>query len=224
MSLIACRAILFDLDGVLVDSTACVERTWQRWANQHKVDYAAIMKISHGRRSVETISLVAPHLVAQEEAALLENIESRETDGVIEVPGARRILESLPQTSWAIVTSGTLPVATLRLKHTGLPVPGIMITSEDVTNGKPHPEGYLAAARRLGFAPEDCLVIEDAPAGIAAAQAAGMRAVAVATTHEREQLRQADLLFPTLDSIYLAALPVGIIQVEYGADSTSPSF
>jgi mannitol-1-/sugar-/sorbitol-6-phosphatase len=188
----SCDAVLFDLDGVLVDSGEVVERTWRRWAARHGLDPADVIRAAHGRRTIETVRLLAPHLAADDEVAALAASESTETDGLYEVPGARELVESLPPGSWAVVTSGIRPVAELRLRHTRLPTPPVLVTADQVRHGKPHPEGYLTAAARLGVAPTQCIVVEDTPAGIEAARAGGMRVIAVASTYEAEALAAAD--------------------------------
>lgn len=198
---LGCDALLFDLDGVLVDSTACIERTWRRWAAEHALDASAVVRMAHGRRAIETVRLAAPRLDAAAEVAVLIAHEARETDGVLEVPGAAALLAALPPERWAVVTSGVRAVAAHRLRHVGLPVPPVMVCADEVTHGKPHPEGYLAAAARLGVAPARCLVVEDAPAGLEAARAAHMRALAVATTHAPDALRGAELIAPSLDAV-----------------------
>ena len=202
---IECNAILFDLDGVLIDSSACIERHWQRWAAQHGLDMADVMRVAYGRRTEETIQLVAPHLQAEEEARLLEESEAGDTRGVLPGEGALTLLNSLPVDAWAIATSGTRAVATSRLKHTGLPIPNILVTAEDVTRGKPDPEPYLIAAKRLGIPADRCVVVEDAPAGIEAAWAAGMRSVAIASTHPPQALVKATIIARQLGDIHVEA-------------------
>ena len=185
---LACDAILFDLDGVLIDSSACITRNWAAWAAPHGIDVAAIMAVAHGVRSIETIREVAPHLDAEAEAARLLALEVADTDGVIAMPGAHSLLASLPDGAWTIVTSGNRELAAARLAAVGLPVPAQMVTADDVTQGKPAPEPYLLGARRLGVATDRCLVIEDAPAGIQAGRSAGIRVLGVASTHAPEDL------------------------------------
>ena len=187
-----CRAILFDLDGVLVDSAERVEKTWREWAARHRLDAGLVIAAAHGRRTVETVALVAPHLSVDAELRTLETSEATNSDGVYEIAGARDLLRRLPPSRWAIVTSGIRAVAEFRILHTGLPQPAVMICAEEISRGKPDPEGYLAAAGRLGFSPADCVVIEDAPPGIDAAKAAGMRAIAIATTYPADRLIGAD--------------------------------
>jgi len=210
----SCRALLFDLDGVLVDSTECVTRTWRRWAQANGLDPETILAVAHGRRTIDTVRLVAPHLAAEAEVATLAQSEAHVTAGVYEVPGARALLLGLPPTAWAVITAGIRPVATLRLRHTGLPEPLVLITAEDLSHGKPDPEGYLAAAARLAVPPPDCVVVEDAPAGLEAAPAAGMRAIALTTTHSAKQLSAATWGLRSLSQ--LRAIPQGPeVQLEF---------
>lgn len=212
------RAILFDLDGVLVDSARCVERTWRQWSARHGLDPDAIVAVAHGRRTLETIPEVAPHLDVATEVAALEAIESNTTAGVYEIPGARALLEQLPLDRWAIVTSGARSVATLRIRHTGLPMPRVLVCADEITHGKPHPEGYLTAAERLGVPPRECVVIEDAPAGIAAARAAGMRSIGIVGTFPADRLAMADLVIPSL-----AALPADLVADVTSRAASPPS-
>ncbi len=199
--MIECEAVLFDLDGVLVDSTECIERTWATWATLQGLDIGAVVLAAHGRRAVETVRRVAPRLNAVEEAARLAELEAITSVGVRSVPGADALLDALSANRWAIVTSAVRTVAEHRLRLTRLPVPRIMICAEDVEKGKPDAEGYLAAAKRLGFEAAQCVVVEDAPAGLTAARSAGMRAIALSTTHSAEELSTATLIAPSLDSI-----------------------
>jgi sugar-phosphatase len=196
-----CRAILFDLDGVLVNSAECVERTWRGWAARHQLDAQHVIALAHGRRTVETIQLVAPELSATAEVAALESHEAMTSDGVYEIPGARELLESLPADRWAVVTSGIRAVAEFRIRYTRLPAPRVMICADDISRGKPDPEGYLAAARRLGMAAEDCVVIEDAHAGIEAAHNAGMRVIGIAATYPAAGLKSASAVVERLNDL-----------------------
>jgi len=194
----SCDALLFDLDGVLVDSAEVVERTWRRWAARHGLNSDHVIRTAHGRRTIETVRLLAPHAAAEDEVAALAASESTETDGVYEVPGARELVAALPAGTWAIVTSGIPPVAELRIPHTGLPMPSVLVTADQVRHGKPHPEGYLTAAARLGVDPAQCIVIEDTPPGIEAAHAGGMRAIGIASTYPAEALCEAEAVVPAL--------------------------
>jgi sugar-phosphatase len=197
---LGCDAILFDLDGVLVDSIHCILRHWKVWADRHSIDINKIIAVFHGLRTVEAIRLVAPHLDAEKEAMQLIAQEASDPAGVVPIEGAHRLLTGLPESAWGIVTSGTLGVARARLVHAELPVPKILVTADDVRQGKPAPEPYLVGARRLGLSADRCAVIEDAPAGITAGKKAGMRVIGVATTHKREELLEegADIVFDRL--------------------------
>jgi sugar-phosphatase len=201
-SILHCGAVLFDLDGVLVDSTACIERHWRRWAERHRLDPAEVLRVAHGRRTVETIGLVAPHLSVEDEAGTLEEGAATDLDGVRVVPGARELLDALPPHAWAIVTSGTLPVARGRLTHAGLPVPRVLVSADSVKRGKPHPEGYLAAAAEMGIPPGDGVVVEDSPPGVDAGHAAGLRVIGVLSTHTSEELARADVQVRRLGEIH----------------------
>jgi len=190
----SCRAILFDLDGVLVDSTGAVDREWRDWGRRKGVDGDAIMAIAHGVRTIEVIRRVAPHLDAEIEASAIESHEAGDQSGVVVMPGALELVKSIPDGHWGVVTSGSRLLAANRLLYCGLPVPEVLGTSDDVTHGKPHPEPYLKGAEGLGFAAAECVVIEDAPAGIAAARAAGMRVIGLASTYKAEKLSEADVV------------------------------
>ena len=209
-----CQAVLFDLDGVLVNSAECVERTWRKWAARHNLDPEKVLAFAHGRRTIETVQLVAPELSADAELAELEASEAMTSEGVYTVDGARELLESLPMDRWAIVTSGVRAVAEFRLRYTGLPIPAVMICADEISRGKPDPEGYLKAAERLGQRPTACLVIEDAPPGIEAAHNAGMRAVGIVGTYSLGELVAADAVALTLTDIRIdftaANLMVGV--------------
>jgi sugar-phosphatase len=203
--LVECDAILFDLDGVLIDSTICIARHWREWAHQHGLDLAAIMRVAHGIRTVETMRLVAPHLDAEEEAGRFTAVEVVDTEGVVAIEGASQLLSRLPQDVWAIVTSGSRELAMARLRRAGLPIPRTLVAADDVKQGKPTPEPYLVAAKRLGIAPSRCVVVEDAPAGIEAAHAAGMQVIAMTTTHSRDELPDQGWVIDRLSALYVAA-------------------
>jgi sugar-phosphatase len=194
-------AVIFDLDGVLVDSNPIVERHWQIWAERRGINYELIAASHHGRPTVQIMKEVAPHLDATKEAACKENAEADDLNGLVAFPGAHRILMGIPPHRRAIATSGTRRTATKRLGHTLLPIPDILITADDVQHGKPDPEPYLKAISGLGFPPNRCLVIEDAPAGIEAAKAAGATVIAVTTSNPPEKLTQADFIVGQLDRL-----------------------
>jgi sugar-phosphatase len=198
-----CEAVLLDLDGVLVDSTRSVERAWRAWAERHALDAARILEYAHGRRAEEIVRLFAPHLDVEAEAEKLEQAEIEDASGVVRMDGADTLLATLPPESWAVVTSGTHALATARLRQTGLPLPRVLVCAEDVENGKPDPECYLKAAELLEVAPERCSAVEDAPAGVQAARAAGIAVIAVATTHATSELSDADAITGNLSHVRL---------------------
>lgn len=177
---LAARAVLFDMDGTLVDSTAIVERVWAEFAGRYGLDLAEILRTSHGVRALDTVRRFAPEgadinaLVAE-----LGHMELTETEGIVAVPGALQLLESLPADAVALVTSASPDLAAVRMAAAGVEMPAAVVTSENVSRGKPHPEGYLLGASLLGVSPLEAVVFEDAPAGIAAGVAAGIRTVAV---------------------------------------------
>jgi sugar-phosphatase len=199
-----CSAILFDLDGVLIDSTRSVDRQWRAWAREKGINEEKVMAIAHGVRSIEVIRAVAPHLDAAPEVQWLESHEAEDQSDVTVMPGAAQLICSIPAGRWCVVTSGTRYLASARLRLGGLPVPKVLVTADDVTNGKPHPEPYLKGAELLGFKPADCLVIEDAPAGIRAAHAAGMKAIGLTSTYPAAQLSEADAVVDKLNRIHVA--------------------
>jgi sugar-phosphatase len=204
---VECDAILFDLDGVLVDSVASVERNWRTWADDHGLDPTAILRVAHGQKTIDTIRRFAPGLDVEEEARRFAERESTDLDGVLPVRGASGLVEGLPATMWAVVTSGSAALALARMHHVGLPIPETLVTADDVTKGKPAPEPYLLAARRMEIAPADCVVVEDSPPGIEAARAAGMRVIGLLTTHAREQVARSDVLARDLAELRLTVRP-----------------
>ena len=203
---LTCRAVLFDMDGVLVDSRTVVERTWRRWAMRHGMDPTSILKAAHGRRTQETLQEVAPHLATTEELGWVEAAELADDDGLAQVPGAARLLATLQAVPWAVVTSAGPELARRRLTAVGLPLPAVLLSSRDVHRGKPMPDGYLAAAERLAVAPAEALVFEDAPAGIAAGLAAGSTVIAVTTTHSAAELTGAAAWVADLTQIAIEPL------------------
>ncbi len=214
MPTFSCSAILFDLDGVLVDSTRAVDREWRLWARRKGVDGDAVMAIAHGVRTLEVIQRVAPHLNAEQEALEIENEEASDQEGVAVMPGAADLLLSIPEGRWGVVTSGSRLLASARLPFCGLPVPKILVTADDVTHGKPHPEPYLKGAQWLGLSPEECLVIEDAPAGIQSARAGGMKVVGITSTYAAAALGHADAVIGKLGQIQVTSNGEGKLGVE----------
>ena len=216
MPTFTCSAILFDLDGVLVDSTRAVDREWRAWAKRKGVDGDAIMAIAHGVRTVEVIRRVAPHLDAELEASLIESEEAEDKEGVVVMPGAVELVRSIPEGRWGVVTSGSRLLASTRMVYCGLTLPKVLITADDVTHGKPHPEPYLKGAEGLGFEPADCLVIEDAPAGIRSARAGGMKVIGITSTYAAEKLAAADAVVGTLGQIQVSSNGAGTLAVDAG--------
>ena len=207
------KAILFDMDGVLMDSTPSVERVWRTWAARHGLDPVRVASQAHGRRSIETIRAVAPELDAERENVLVEKMEIDDKEGVTALPGAAELLAHLPPEHFAIVTSATRPLAVARLGYAGIPVPRHMITANDVIHGKPSPEPFLNGAALLGFAPGDCLVFEDSPAGVTSARSAGMKAIALQTTYPADHLQAAHWIIGNLADVK-ATLREGKIGLE----------
>ncbi|MBZ5591089.1 MAG: HAD-IA family hydrolase [Acidobacteriia bacterium] len=183
-----CEALLLDMDGTLVDSTECVERQWRRWAERHGMDLEPILRVSHGRTTLETIREIAPHLATAEEIRSFDVAEAEDTEGIKAVKGAVAFVQALPSDRWAVVTSAPRRLAGVRLECAGLPIPRVLVCADDVSRGKPHPEPYSTAARLIGQRAERCLVIEDAPAGVEAARAAGMQVWGITTTVPSEEL------------------------------------
>ncbi|HTI05947.1 MAG TPA: HAD-IA family hydrolase [Gemmatimonadales bacterium] len=196
-----CRALLFDLDGVLVDSRRVVERTWERWAERHQLDPWPIIRIAHGRRARDTLRDIHPHLAVDDEIAWLDDCELNDLEGLRAIPGAKELLASLPRDRWAIVTSCGRALAELRLGAVGIASPDVFVVTTDVPRGKPAPDGYLLGASRLGVPASECFVFEDAPPGIAAARAAGARVIGVATTHPAADLRDVAAIVPDLAGV-----------------------
>jgi sugar-phosphatase len=191
MASIRCRGVLFDLDGVLVDSTPAVARVWAGWAHEHGFNADEVVKKAHGRPSITTIRELLPDADHAAEDREVERREIADVEGVIPLPGAMEFLKALPVDRWAIVTSCTRALAAVRISAAGLPKPRHLVTSTDVKHGKPDPEPYLRGAQILGVLPSACVVMEDAPAGIRAGKAAGARVLALRTTASDAELQQA---------------------------------
>jgi sugar-phosphatase len=172
-----CRALLFDCDGVLVDSADTVTRSWTRWALRYSLDPAEVTPLVHGRRSVDTVHMLMPPQHRAQALRTIDTFELEDAGAVRSVAGAHALVSSLPQGSWAVVTSGTTALALARLDAAGIPLPRVVVTADDVTQGKPDPEGYLAAASELGVSPASALVLEDSASGVEAGREAGVAAV-----------------------------------------------
>ncbi|WP_411034438.1 HAD-IA family hydrolase [Shinella sp. BYT-45] len=178
-------AFLFDMDGTIINSIPATERVWTRWALKHGLDVATFLPTMHGVRGIDTITrLGLPGVDPAAEAKEVEREEMEDVDGILPIPGAIAFLSALPAGRWGIVTSAPVALARRRLAAAGIPLPGVIVTAEDVTRGKPAPDGYRLGAERLGFDPADCLVFEDVPAGILAGEGAGAQVVVMTATHQ----------------------------------------
>jgi sugar-phosphatase len=216
-AVLACAAILFDLDGVLVDSRAVVERTWQRWAAHRGVNDSGLTRRAHGRRSIDTVRDVAPSLNADEEVRWLEAAELADFDGVHDLPGAATATGALSDSEWAVVTSGGQELARRRLAHANLRIPRIVVAAEDVKLGKPAPDGYQLAAAQLGVDPASCLVIEDTPAGIQSGRLAGAQVLALTTTFPETTLLGATVVVNSLADVEIRRVASGLlVHVMHG--------
>jgi len=219
--IVTASALLFDLDGVLVDSTHAVTRVWTRWAVEHGFEPEKTVREAHGRPSIETIRELLPD---SDYVALNRELEAQEIadiDGIVPIPGAIELLNSLPPDRWAIVTSCSRDLAEVRIRAGGLPVPPNIVTSSDITNGKPHPEPYLKGASKLGVSPAGCVVVEDVPAGIRAGKAASARVIALRTTATEEDLRSASpdwILDSCADISALQDPSTGLLRLILSAD------
>jgi mannitol-1-/sugar-/sorbitol-6-phosphatase len=207
---ITCKGVLFDMDGILISSIGSVERSWTKWAVMRGIDPAYAIQEAHGRRSIETVAQLRPDLDAQAENDFIEQLEIEDTEGVEALPGVHALLASLPAGRWTVVTSATEPLARVRLGAGRIPVPTRIVTADDVKEGKPHPEPYLAGAKLLGFAPSECVVFEDAASGAKAGRAAGCTVIATTFSHTIESLSAAHYLIPDLRSVTAAAHGDGI--------------
>lgn len=191
MLAIRIQALLFDMDGVLIDSTPAVARVWAKWAIEHGFDPVETVRRAQGRPSITTVRELLPHADHEAENRIIEQHEIEDLAGVVPLPGTLQLLSQIPPERWAIVTSSTRPLAETRLRAAGLPRPSLFITSSDVAHGKPHPEPYTKAAENLGFSASQCIVVEDAPAGIEAGRKAGSRVIAFPTTIPVKELQKA---------------------------------
>lgn len=190
MTQVQCSALLFDLDGVLINSTPAVARVWRQWAIEHGFNPEEVVSRAHGRPSLTTVREYLPNADHEKENREVERREIEDLEGVEPLPGALELLASLPLDRWTIVTSCTRPLAEVRIKAAGLPLPRKMITSNDITHGKPDPEPYMKGAALLGFAAKECIVFEDVPAGVRAGKSANARVAAFTSTVQESVLRE----------------------------------
>jgi sugar-phosphatase len=196
---VATKGLLFDMDGVLISSIGSVIRCWRRWAELYDIPNAETFEVPHGMRALEIIHSLRPDVDAGEALRDIEDMEIEDTADLKVLPGVKPLLESLPPERWAIVTSSTRRLLLGRLRAAGLPIPERIVSADDVDRGKPDPLPYLCGAELLGLGPAECIVLEDAPAGVSAGMAAGCRVVGVLGTHEPQELNGATWFTPSLE-------------------------
>jgi len=198
---VSAKGILFDMDGVLVSSIGAAERNWRLWAKRYGVPDAEEYVVPHGRRAIDIVKMLRPDIDPEEGLRVIEDMEVADVADLRVLPGVKALLASLPQERWAIVTSAQRRLLLARLTAVGLPVPKRVITGEMVERGKPDPEPYRRGGELIGFRPEECVVVEDAPSGVGAGKAAGCRVLAVLGTHSAEDLRGADWIVESLEGL-----------------------
>lgn len=195
------KGILFDMDGVLISSIGSVVRCWRRWAEIYGVPNAKTYTVPHGVRAIDIVKSLRPDIDPQEGLRVIEDMEIEDMADLKVLPGVKKLLENLPLERWSIVTSATRRLMLGRLEAAGLPIPQRIISGDMVERGKPDPEPYRRGAELLGFKPEECIVVEDAPSGVGAGIAAGCRVLGVLGTHSAEELKKADWILPSLDEL-----------------------
>jgi sugar-phosphatase len=195
------KGLLFDMDGVLISSIGSVVRCWRIWAKQYNIPNADTYEVPHGVRAIDIIRSLRPDIDPLEGLQVIEDLEIADTSDLRVLPGAKELLESLPSERWAIVTSATRRLMLSRLEAAGLPVPGRIVSADEVEKGKPDPEPYRKGAQLLGCTPDECIVVEDAPSGVGAGKAAGSRVLGVVGTHTLAQLDQADWIVGSLENV-----------------------
>jgi mannitol-1-/sugar-/sorbitol-6-phosphatase len=207
---VTAKGILFDMDGVLISSIEAAVRSWRRWAERYGVPGAKTFEIPHGVRSIDIVKMLRPDINPQEGLRAIEDMEVEDVADLKVLPGVKVLLSSLPSERWAIVTSATRRLLLARLTAAGLPVPERIISGEMVERGKPDPEPYRRGAELLGFRPEECVVVEDAPSGVGAGKAAGCRVLAVLGTEPVEELRDADWVVGSLEGVSVRVDEAGL--------------
>ncbi|MGR7779542.1 sugar phosphatase [Klebsiella aerogenes] len=217
-----CKGFLFDLDGTLVDSLPVVERSWCKWGDRFGIPHDEILGFIHGKQAITSIRHFMPGRSEEDiqaEFRFLEQIEATDIDGIVALPGALNLLNTLKEAGipWAIVTSGSIPVAHARHRAAGLPMPKVFVTAEQVNKGKPAPDAYLLGAELLGIPAQQCAVVEDAPAGLLSGLAAGCRTIAVNVPADAPRLDEADLVLTTLESLRIERQADGNVQVNLKA-------
>ena len=214
---IPCHAVIFDLDGVLIDSQAAIRQRWQRWAAHHDIPFEEVKAVYHGRPMAEVIDAVAPNLDLQEEIARMDRLAAPEDGALRAFAGAEALLDALPNDRWTIATSGRRSTATGRLQAAGLPMPDTLVTADDVAHGKPAPDPYRLAAERLDFPADQCVVFEDAPAGIESARRAGAAVLGIASHRPPEALRDATAVLDRLSDAQIAEGPDAPLRVHWSS-------
>jgi mannitol-1-/sugar-/sorbitol-6-phosphatase len=207
---VSTKAILFDMDGVLISSIGSVVRCWRRWAEIYNVPGAENYDVPHGTRAIDIVKMLRPDIDPQEGLKVIEDMEIEDVAEMKVLPGVRVLLQSLPPERWAIVTSATRRLLLGRLNAAELPVPTRVITGDMVERGKPDPEPYIRGAELLGLRPEECIVIEDAPSGVGAGIAAKCRVLAVLGTHSAVQLHKADWIVASLEDLKVTQVADGL--------------
>ncbi|AXC32684.1 sugar phosphatase [Raoultella sp. X13] len=213
-----CKGFLFDLDGTLVDSLPVVERSWCKWADRFDIPHDEMLNFIHGKQAITSLRHFLPGRSEEEvqaEFRWLEAVEAADTDGITALPGAVALLTTLDEAAipWAIVTSGSVPVAHARHRAAGLPNARVFVTAEQVKQGKPAPDAYLLGAERLALAPQECVVVEDAPAGLLSGLTAGCRTIAVNVPADAPRLNEADLVLTSLENLAVVRTSDGKVNV-----------
>ena len=198
---IACKGVLFDMDGILISSLGSVERSWTKWARLRGVDPQYAMSVVHGRRAIDSVIRLRPDLDAEAELKIIEDFEVEDNEGLQVLPGVLQLLSALPPNGWTVVTSATERLARIRLAAGGIPAPQAIVTAERVTCGKPHPEPFLAGAALLGLDPRDCVAFEDSASGAQAAREAGCAVIATTFSHPASELSAAHYLVTDMTGV-----------------------
>lgn len=214
-----CKGFLFDLDGTLVDSLPVVERSWCHWADRHGIDHQDVLNFIHGKQAITSLRHFMPgstEEAIQAEFKYLEQIEATDVEGIVALPGAHELLQHLEeaQIPWAIVTSGSIPVAHARHKAAGLPMPEVFVTAERVKRGKPEPDAFLLGAELLGIHPAECVVVEDAAAGVLAGLNAGSHVIAVNVPAGSPRLDEVDFVLTSLAALSVHRSADGNVTVS----------
>lgn len=214
-AVIETRGVLFDMDGVLLSSIGSVVRCWRQWAKMYDIPDAENFEVPHGMRASDIIRHLRPDIDVAEGLKVIEDLEVEDMDDLVIFPGVARLLQSLPHDRWTIVTSATERLMVARLKKAGLPIPERFVVAETVEKGKPAPDPYIAGAKLLGLEPSDCIVVEDATAGVGAGLAAGSRVLAVLNTHGKDELDGATWHVQSLNDVHVDSYRNGVIQLNF---------